>query len=355
MKRHLALAALASIAIACGGGNADKPPTTPATSDTSPKSASTGNAPASSGTAETPKGPMEGPTAKPSSDDVGKGIAAMKKGDWNGAKEAFEAAIKKNPKQADAHHYLGVVMEKTGDRAAAKKHYEDALAADPALEEAAVNLVAINIEDKKWDDAIKLAKSVLAKNAKNAPMHVNLAVALAGKDDKAGATKSFEDAIKLEPNKPDFYITYAQYQTQWGKRDEAIATLKKAQGTAGDDPATLAGIAIEFKNLKDYDSCIAAMDKAIAAKDAAELRVYRGHCKLGKKDLPAALADFQEAVKKEPNSAPPHYSLGNALADSGKFAEAITEWETYLKLAPTGPFAKNAEGKIKVAKTKMKK
>lgn len=355
MKRHLLIAALASIAFACGGGNTDKPPTTPATSDTSPKSASTGNAPAPAGTAETPKGPLDGPSAKPSSDDVGKGITAMKKGDWNGARDAFEAAIKKNPKQADAHHYLGVVMEKTGDRAAAKKHYEDALANDPNLEEAAVNLVAINIEDKKWDDAIVLAKKILAKNAKNGPMHVNLAVALAGKDDKAGATKSFEDAIKLEPNKPDFYITYAQHQTQWNKRDEALATLKKAQSTAGDDPATLAGIAIEFKNLKAYDACISAMDKAIAAKDAAELRVYRGHCKLGQKDLPGALADFQDAVKKEPNSAPPHYSLGNALADSGKFAEAIAEWETYLKLAPTGPFAKNAEAKIKIAKSKMKK
>jgi len=298
---------------------------------------------------------MEGPTAKPSSDDVSKGIAAMKKGDWNGARDAFEAAIKKNPKQADAHHYLGVVMEKTGDRAAARKHYEDALAADPTLEEAAVNLVALNIEDKKWDDAITLAKRVLGKNAKNAPMLVNLAVALAGKNDQPGATKAFEDAIKLEPNKPDYYITYAQYLTQWNKRDEALATLKKAQGTAGDDPGTLAGIAIEFKNLKAYDACISAMDKAIAAKDAAELRVYRGHCKLGQKDLPGALADFQDAVKKEPNSAPPHYSLGNALADSGKFAEAIAEWETYLKLAPTGPFAKNAEAKIKIAKTKMKK
>lgn len=351
MKRHVMLAAL--MLIACGGGNTQNNPPTTATST---PSASTSNPPASSASAsETPKGPMEGPSAKPSSDDVGKGIAAMKKGDWNGARDAFEAAIKKNPKQADAHHYLGVVLEKTGDRPGAKKHYEDALAADPTLEEAAVNLVAINIEDKKWDDAITLAKRVLSKNAKNAPMHVNLAVALAGKDDKAGATKSFEDAIKLEPNKPDFYITYAQYQTLWGKPNDAIATLKKAQSTAGDDPGTLAGIAIEFKNLKDYDSCVAAMDKAIAAKDAAELRVYRGHCKLGKKDLPGALADFQEAVKKEPNSAPPHYSLGNALADSGKFAEAITEWETYLKLAPTGPFAKNAEGKIKIAKSKMKK
>jgi len=279
----------------------------------------------------------------------------MKKGDWNGARDAFEAAVKKNPKQADAHHYLGVVMEKTGDRAAAKKHYEDALAADPTLEEAAVNLVALNIEDKKWDDAIALAKRVLSKNNKNAPMLVNLAVALSGKGDQPGATKSFEDAIKLEPNKPDYYITYAQHQTQWGKRDEALATLKKAQATAGDDPATLAGIAIEMKNLKAYDACISAMDKAIAAKDAAELRVYRGHCKLGQKDLPGALADFQDAVKKEPNSAPPHYSLGNALADSGKFAKAIAEWETYLKLAPTGPFAKNAEAKIKIAKTKMKK
>jgi tetratricopeptide (TPR) repeat protein len=100
---------------------------------------------------------------------------------------------------------------------------------------------------------------------------------------------------------------------------------------------------------------VAVLDRAIQLKDVAELRVYRGHCKLGLKDLPGARAEFQAAVAKEPNLAPAHYALGGAFADSGKLKEAIGEWETYLTLAPNGPLAKQAEAKVKKAKDMLAK
>ena len=50
-----------------------------------------------------------------------KGIAALKSGDLPGAKAAFDAAIAKNPKQADAYHYRGVVEDQTGQKADAEK------------------------------------------------------------------------------------------------------------------------------------------------------------------------------------------------------------------------------------------
>ncbi len=96
------------------------------------------------------------------------------------------------------------------------------------------------------------------------------------------------------------------------------------------------------------------LDKAIGIKDVAELRVYRGTCKLGLKDLPGATAEFKDAVAKEPNSAVAHYSLGNALGDAGKLPDAIGEWEQAIKLAPDSSMAKAAEKKIEIAKKKKK-
>ena len=118
-----------------------------------------------------------------------KGTAAVKAGDWTGARAAFEAAIKKNPKQADAHYYLGLVMDKTGDRPAAEKSYKTALELQPDLQEAAENLTAIYVEGQKFDEAIAVAKKALARNAKNAEMQLNLAVALSGKGDVDGASE----------------------------------------------------------------------------------------------------------------------------------------------------------------------
>lgn len=347
MRTTISLAALGGLAmlVACGGESAQKPPQTPP----EPSAAETHDAPPSS-TAKN-----EGPVAPASSDDVKKGIAALKAGDVNGAKAAFEAAVQKTPNKADAHHYLGLVDDQTGNKAEAEKHYRKALELDPGLEESAVNLAAILVEAGKFDEAATLMKKAIAKDPKNAALQVNLGMALAGKNDVDGASKAFDEALKIEPNSGITLVTYADVLAKANKKDDAVAKLKQAEKASAADPGVLASVALEYKALKDFKSCAGVLDKAIGIKDVAELRIYRGSCKLGQKDLPGATADFKDAVAKDPNNAVAHYSLGNALADSGKLQEAIGEWETYLKIAPDGPQAKAAEKKIAVAKAKAGK
>lgn len=356
MKRYVVMIAgafgLFTVVAACGGeSTGTKPAETPATPSTAGSSAETTSktdAPAAS----TGGRKIEGPAAPSSSDDVKKGIIALKAGDLNGAKAAFEVAVGKNPKQADGYHYLGLVNDQTGQKAEAEKNYRKALELHPDLEESAVNLAAILVESGKFDDAAALMKKAIAKNPKNAALQVNLGMALSGKNDVDGANKAFEEAFKLEPNNGIHLVTYASHLARNNKKDEAITKLKQAEKMSASDAGVLASIALEYKGMRDFKSCIAVLDKAVGLKDLAELRIYRGACKLGLKDLPGATTEFKDAVAKEPNNALAHYSLGNALADSGKLPEAITEWETYLKLQPDGPQAKAAEKKISIAKAK---
>jgi Flp pilus assembly protein TadD len=341
---HVVIASLALACGACGGEGAQKPPETPPATKSS--AASSDEAASSS-----PR-KNEGPAAASTSDDVKRGIAAYKGGDLNGARAAFEVAIHKNPKQADAYHYLGLVQDQTGQKAEAEKSYRKALELQPDLEESATNLSAILVEGGKLDEAAALMKKSVAKNPKNAALRVNLGMALSGKNDVDGANKEFEEAIRLEPNNGIHLVTYAGHLARSNRKDDAIAKLKQAEKVAANDAAVLSSVAIEYKGLRDFKTCLAVLDRAIALKDLAELRIYRGSCKLGLHDLPGALTEFKDAVAKEPNNSLAHYSLGNALADSGKLADAIAEWETYLKLAPDGPHARAAEKKIGIAKAK---
>ena len=329
---------------ACGGESTQKPAETP-------PSAATATTPPP---ADDPSGKksIEGPAAPSNSDDVKKGIAALKAGDVNGAKAAFEVAVQKNPKQADGFHYLGLVNDQAGNKADAEKNYRKALELQPDLEESAINLAALLVEGGKLDEAASLMKKAIAKNPKSAALQINLGMALSGKNDVDGANKAFEEAIKLEPNSGINLVTYASHLARNGKKDEAITKLKQAEKVSGTDAGVLASVALEYKGMKDFKTCIAVLDKAVGLKDLAELRIYRGTCKLGLKDLSGATTEFKDAVAKEPNNALAHYSLGNALADGGKLTDAITEWETYLKLAPDGPQAKAADRKISIAKAK---
>jgi Tfp pilus assembly protein PilF len=346
----VAMLVIAAAITACGGPSGDtKPPETP---DSTSKTSQADPTPSTSGSTKNPT--MEGPAAPSSSEDVKKGISALKAGDLPGAKAAFESAIQKNPKQADAYHYLGLVYDQSGQKPEAEKNYRRALELDATLEEPAINLAAILIDGGKFDEAVSLMKRAIAKDAKSAALEVNLGMALSGKGDVDGANKAFDEAVKLEPSNALTLVTYASHLSKNNKKDDAVAKLKQAEKIAASDAGVLASVALEYKGLHDYKSCIAVLDKAIAVKDIAELRIYRGTCRLGMRDLPGATNEFKDAVAKEPNNALAHYSLGNALADGKHLPEAIAEWETYLKLAPDGPQAKAAERKIGIAKGKSK-
>lgn len=333
--------ALAGFLSACGGAPAAPTPTPPNRATPEPIAD------------EAPPTPKKERAAPPSSEDVARGMKALEAGDIGSAKSAFEGAVKKNPKDGDAHFYLGVTLEKSGDKAGAEKHYKEALALRPDLEAAAINLGAMYIEASKHDEALAVTQKALGKQPKNASLLTNLGIALATKGD-AGAANAFEEATRAAPQDPLIRLTYAQWLRTWKKLDEAAAQLKAAAPHAK-DLGTLASIGHEQRLAGAFADCTSSLSKAIEQRDIAELRTDRALCKVGAKDDAGALDDLMTAVKKEPGYGPAHFYLANRLAQGGKFAEAVKEYEAYLKAAPKGDLVKQAEERAKVARERAKK
>ena len=59
---------------------------------------------------------------------------------------------------------------------------------------------------------------------------------------------------------------------------------------------------------------------------------------------------FEEALKLDPKHANSHYQLGMCFVNLGKMPEAVTEFESYLQVAPDGQYA--AQAKALVAQLK---
>jgi len=295
-----------------------------------------------------------GPSGPPSSGnhDYDQGVAALTSGDVAGARAADSRILARDPKSGEGHVLLGLIDEKSGDKAGAEQAYRDAIAARPDMEAAYVDLSALLIDAQRGDDALGVARAGLAKVPSSSGLHANVATVLAGNGDQAGASSEFDAAVKGAPDDASLLMTYAHWLGVWKQRDAALAKLRAARPLAK-DPGVLAAVAEEMKALGAFADCIPTLDQAIQIKDAPELRTYRAVCKLGAKDTDGAKADLQAAVAAQ--YAPAHFYLARVLEGGGDWKGAVQEYETFLQLEPNVPASKVAREKLKQAKEHLKK
>jgi TolA-binding protein len=80
-----------------------------------------------------------------------------------------------------------------------------------------------------------------------------------------------------------------------------------------------------------------------AAGASANILYNQGAIAWNANDFQKAKEHFESAIKADPNHAESHFMLGKVLINLGKLGEAATEFETYLKVAPSGQNAKEAQ------------
>ena len=262
---------------------------------------------------------VEGP--KPSLDDSDKGSGssnpdiaaaedALKAKDCVTARAKATAVLDKTPKMPDALFILGVCDEADGKPEDAVAHYKGALEGDPTSTGAAVNLSALLIDLQRYDDAIEVCKASLAKSKATVELHINLAYALKGKGDHAMAAKSFANAIALKPDDASLRIDRAGELTAAGDKDGAAKELKNALAKAGNDADLLAEIGVGLAKVDDAPGCVAAFDKAIAAKSSPVFLTERGICKHKAKDLAGARKDLDDAIATDPGNLKAQFAAG---------------------------------------------
>ena len=287
-----------------------------------------------------------GGAVAPSSSKVKEATDAIQAQDFAGAKALLEAAIAENPKDPQAHFYLGVALEGLGDAKGAAGKYEAALALDPKLTEASTNLSGVLLDLNDAAGSLAAADRGLKAAPKSAALLRNRAVALDATDSK-DALPAFKAALDAASGDNEIRVLYAEALARSG--DTAGAAREAKPLTASDDVAVLATAGRLLGKLKAFDDCIAAFDKAISKQDVAELRVGRGMCKHGKKDEAGAGADFTAATTKDPNFAPGFYYLGQHLRGKGdkKGAKAALTKAAELDKGKLGEAAKSEIAEMK--------
>jgi len=128
-----------------------------------------------------------------------------------------------------------------------------------------------------------------------------------------------------------------------GKQDEAIAKFEAALAIAPTCADCYYNIGLAQSEKKDFAKAEAAYRKVIELKPTfGDAYNSLGVILFNQGKTADAKPMFEQAVAASPSDADAHYMLGMTMAGADP-AKAVTEFEAYLKLAPTGknaPLAK---------------
>ena len=280
------------------------------------------------------------------SPDVSRAMKQIEAKQFDEAKAVLTKAVAASPKDVLAHYYLGVACGGLGDTEGASASYKRAIELDKKFAEAYVNLSALQLDLKDAAGALATADAGL-KNANNADLYLNRAIALEALGKKDESVAAYGVAVKNMPDNFSLRMTYAQLLASSGKKEEAIAQVRKVR--EGDDPKLLAIASILARELEAYADCVAILDRAITIKDLAALRVRRGMCREDLKDGAGAKTDYERAIAMDAKFAPAHYYYGVMLQKAKDQKKACAELALAVELGGTqgvGPQAKKASAEF---------
>lgn len=179
--------------------------------------------------------------ANPADNQAGMALAMnyLRQGKTDKALRTAEAMVKRDPDNLAALNFFGSLKGATGDKAGARAAYTQVLAKDSAFKPAALNLVSLDVGEKRFDEA----------------------------------RRRLDGLLKKDSNDYQVLFEYGQLEQRAGRPAEAIRHLTKAGLVQRSDPApTLALIDLHLSQRQGQQALSVA--KELAGKFTENLKVH---------------------------------------------------------------------------------
>ncbi|MGB7022836.1 MAG: tetratricopeptide repeat protein [Candidatus Acidiferrales bacterium] len=292
--------------------------------------------------------------------------AAADKNDYVTAAADYEKYLAQKPDDAAAHFDLGYVYTAQKEKKKAIAEYRKAIALDPKMVQAYLNL-GISLLDDDAKAAIAPLQKATQLKYDYAQGHYLLGTAEERAGQSADAVKEYTIAVKLDPNDYTEHIALARAELAAGKASAAEPEFREALKLKTNDTESELGLAqslIEQKKsadaaaaLADYlrgnpddakthalraslltdlgrnDEALAELDRAAkGATETLEALKLRSVIYYREKDFEKAASALQKAAAIAPQDAGIRARLGHALLETKNYAGAAQELTEALRL-----------------------
>jgi superkiller protein 3 len=201
-----------------------------------------------------PAGARRQKVANPLNELLDEAQRDMDKKDFPAAVEPLQKFIAEQPDVAYGHFQLAYAYTALHKTSEARAEYERALAIDPKMAEAYLNLGVLLIDSDPAASVTNLRKGVDLLPAQSHPRYL-LGVAQEQTGDFPGAAESFEGAYRLDPKNPEPIVYLANLYLRLKRYGEAEAKFRSVLEAQPQDGPAMLGLA----------ECLDAEKKAEAA------------------------------------------------------------------------------------------
>jgi tetratricopeptide (TPR) repeat protein len=265
------------------------------------------------------------------------------------AAAAFEEAARLAPAELAWHYYLGVLRQREGDLAAARRHLERARTLRPGDLPVLLRLAETSLDGGDLAAAKTGYAAALSEDSESAAAHHALGQIAYEEQRWRDAVAHFERALALQPGASSIHhplgLSYRRLRDLEAARrhleqnrhdpvrfpDPLMDQLSSLLG--GARPHLKAGTAAAERG--DLAGAIASFRRALAIEPAEPLAHYNLALALTRRgEVEAGLAHFRMALELDPEYRDAHFNLATALGGLGRHGEAAEHYRRAAEIDP---------------------
>lgn len=278
-----------------------------------------------------------------------RGVESLQTGDFAGAIEFLNEAIRQNPDFSFSHHFLGEALFHLGEGASAETAVRRAIELNPHYAASFALLGDLRMQNEDWTTAIEFYRQSLALAPDNAPALRGLAVCLMRQADTNSdeARSLLKKAYELQPNETktlallleiaplDVELCRAVAENAHAARDypQAIYFYRLAARQSSTNVLLWLKLASCLQMNGDIEQASEILRQVADLEcEDAEAWHLRGEILTAQNRSTDALAAYRRAVALCPTNARWHKTIGDLYARQNQIDEARRSYERALAL-----------------------
>jgi tetratricopeptide (TPR) repeat protein len=279
-----------------------------------------------------------------SSDKLARAWRSYRDGDVGKAKALALNIVRKLPRNASAHHLLGMLAATEREMHSAAGYFRKAVDLKPDLEDALFNLGVVLNQIGECEEAVFYYKKALLLNNLRAGAHKNLVLSLLALDRVQDALERCRTAIDFLPT-AQMYDLEAEVLKQSGLYTEAIESHGLAVSLQSSEADYHYNFGLTLMAVERFDDALAEFEEAIRNQfDHAAAYLNRGVALQRLNRHEEALKMYDAAIRIDSGYVEAYDNRGIALNQLGRHLDAVNSYDRAIELRPTSPLLWNKRG-----------